>query len=166
MAAKNSTPTNTAPLTDAEKQTAQVNEARQAQLAAEEDARRASLTDEQREAEDAKAKADKAESEMVQAQANAARDATAEATPATEVKGVSAAVDEKLDIGAHTVQTFANVPENPQLAPGLDRESEGKVKLVLNDSDHPDPMYPKVTFVHEAMVGDYVRAGWRRPVAE
>lgn len=69
--------------------------------------------------------------------------------------------------GDHLAQRFANAPENPQPAPRLDPNlpEDQKVRLEITDSDHTDPANPKVTYVHPEMVGDYLRAGWRRPGA-
>lgn len=105
--------------------------------------------------------AEKAEADRIEAGAND----TAETT-AVDAKALSSVQDPERSIGDHYVQTFANTPENPAPAPRLkDVGDEGKVRMELTDSDHPDPANPKVTYVHPDMVGDYRRAGWRTPDA-
>ncbi len=138
---------------------------RQAAIDAEREAELAKLSPEERAAREAQDKASESASKVELAKAEQAAKESEAATPATDVKGISAAVDLELNIGAHHAQTFANVPENPQLAHGLDPAKGADVRLELSDSEHPDPLHPKVTYVHEAMVNDYLRAGWRRPVA-
>lgn len=108
-------------------------------------------------------------SDITRETAKAGEDAEKVAAQTTQTAGeagtdiVSRIADK--NVGDHYAQRFANAPENPKLAPGLDPDlPEDKLeKLVLSDSDHPDPLNPKVTFVHPEMVGDYIRAGWRRP---
>ena len=84
-----------------------------------------------------------------------------------EVKGDLVSSLAPMGVGDHYAQKFANNPANPQPAPGIDPDmpQDQKVRLEITDSDNPDPANPKVTYVPEIMVGDYLRAGWRRPDA-
>jgi len=84
-----------------------------------------------------------------------------------EVKGDVTSAIATMEVGDHFAQKFANNPANPQPAPGLDPDlpKEKQVRLEISDSDNPDPANPKVCYVDPVMVGDYLRAGWRRPDA-
>lgn len=95
-------------------------------------------------------------------QARTEEEAGTEATTAAEAKALSALREPDRAVGDHHAQKFANTPENPQLAPGLDPDAEGKVKLVLTTSDTLAVGEPAVAYVHPEMVGDYLRAGWTR----
>lgn len=61
----------------------------------------------------------------------------------------------------HEGQTFGNKPSNPKLAPGVDPDG-AKVRL---SRVTPDKAEPEIIDVPEAMVGDYLRAGWTKDVS-
>jgi hypothetical protein len=152
--------------TDAEKAAEAARKEQEKALEAQRAADDANLSPEQRKARDAQSKADDAAAKAEEARAVEREEATKEETKVEDAKNVVALANPELVVGDHHAQKFANTPENPPPANGLPELKEGEgTRLELTDSDHPDPDHPKVCYVPDVMVGDYLRAGWRRPVA-
>lgn len=147
--------------TDAQKADDKARAEEQKAIEARAAAEREPRTDEEKKADAAEAKADDKRAQAEQAKAEEGANDEG-ATTAAQAKGLSALADPDRAIGDHHAQKFSNTPENPQLANGLDADTEGKVKLVLTTSDTLAAGKPDVAYVHPEMVGDYLRAGWSR----
>ncbi|MEE7478432.1 hypothetical protein [Methylobacterium hispanicum] len=111
----------------------------------------------------AEKKADDAEQKADDARARAA-EADAKASSSGELDTVASAgiVAPHVDPATPASDVLAlkrgNDPANPQPLPGL--QGEPTVRLTRTTPDKPGG--PVETMVHEAMVGDYLRAGWSR----
>lgn len=112
---------------------------------------------------DAETKADAAEQKADDARAKAAEAGAAEAgageLATVESAGIVAPhVDPDTPAGDVLAVKRGNDPANPEPLPGL--QGDPSVRLTRATPDKPGA--PVKIMVHEAMVGDYLRAGWSR----